>query len=484
MVDIRTLARLSIILIAIATILIIKPGKAVWAQYGACPSYSIPILPNPIGIFRSDMSLCRLGSTSSYELQTTNGLPAYESYPCDGQFILRPTQYISNYFEHTRVLQIVPPYYQYLGSRARIRFLLFNASYHFGGGVTFDPFLISSDDPVLHVQSGNPDTGQLLDYTYTIEYMPMVLGFHDGVVGVPGNGDWWYQVYLVDVGIDTWADYGGFFNVYVEWRENTGTHNPWGMAYGIGSIQVGNENEPFPAHCAVPGAVLPQTPTPTPTGTIAPTPTGTRIPTRTPDPSSPTPTRHTTPFPTAPGGTPLPTRTLIPPVINTIPAEATPSPYPNPNLDPLIFPTIHSGGGVSATVSIPTIAWPTIEAANVPEFPTPGEGPDWTGLIGLLDSDWISDTGAIASSLDPALTDTTVISSPNEIAAVVASSVGTPVAYFKLIPFYMPNTWPYIFTGFLFVVFMIFNIIAKFVLNNLGKILDIIRRIIEIIPGF
>src|SRR5690606_41326430 len=66
------------------------------------------------------------------------------------------------------------------------------------------------------------------------------------------NGDWWYQVYLVDVTVDTWADYGGFFNVYVDWRENTGNHNPWAFAYGIGSIQVGNENEPFPAHCPVP----------------------------------------------------------------------------------------------------------------------------------------------------------------------------------------------------------------------------------------
>src|SRR5690606_41224039 len=123
MVDSKLLARLSIILIVFAGLIVILKSGTIWAQYGACPSYAIPLLPNPVGVFRSDMSLCRLASTVSYELQTTNGLPAYESYPCDGQFILRPTQYIASYLEHTRVLQIVPPYDQYLGSRARVKFL-------------------------------------------------------------------------------------------------------------------------------------------------------------------------------------------------------------------------------------------------------------------------------------------------------------------------------------------------------------------------
>src|SRR5690606_9699663 len=108
--------------------------------------------------------------------------------------------------------------------------------------------------------------------------------------------------------------------------------------------------------------------------------------------------------------------------------------------------------------------------------PPPGGGPDWTGLIDLLGSGWITDTAGIVSSLDPSVTDTTVISSPNQIAAIAASSVSVPVSYAKSVSYYMPNTWPYILAGLGFVTFMFFNVLAKFIINNFGKLLEIVRR--------
>lgn len=290
---------------------------------------------------------------------------------------------------------------------------------------------------------------------------------------------YYYRLFLLDVNIENREAYSNLYSV--RFKFNPGAVY-WIDAHIITSVQISPMDYPIPEMCQAPGTNLPtSTPNWTPPPTRTPIPSTTPFPTWTPN-LTPSPTYW--PLPTAPGGTSLPTMTLAPPVIITVPAESTPTPFAPASLPTLSFPSVPTYAGATpwSTAVIPTIAFPTIEAADTPEIPD-NEPPDIGPLLELLDSDWISDSTSIVSMLDPSVTDTTVISSPNQIVTVMTSGVGLPVSYIKAVNLYMPNTWPYILAGFGFVLWFMFNIIARFILTNLGKILDIVRRVIELIPG-
>lgn len=413
------------------------PDRAA-AQNGACPPNSYLTI-TPQGTWPSDVSVC---SYSPGLVVAWNDI--LDWFPCDQQI----RAFHGNLFApDTLYVVYVPDENQYYGSQVRFKALLF-------GAVQF------AFPPV-------PPPGWTLDNAYVrVQYFN-----NNGILSwgsyqkastyayidtqVEGG---YYRVYLIDETMGTYSGQGGYirFGLTYEPDEDQVKRN-----WGISSVRIGNYYDTMPEHCPVPNANLPNPPTP-------PYPTSTLPPTWTPNPTAgtPTPTPITTPQATAVGGTPPPAWTPTPFSFPTVPAENTPTPW--------------------APVSIPTIAWPTLPPTVVvgviPTIDTTLGGID--ALVETLNDDWQPSVDFGASAIDLDNADTTGTGSPNAIISEITALVSVPVSYVKAIGTYLPNTAPYVAFLVLMASWVPFNMMAKFGLTILSRLFELIRRIIELIPGF
>ncbi len=238
-------------------------------------------------------------------------------------------------------------------------------------------------------------------------------------------------------------------------------------AYRISSLQVASSSYTFPDFCHVDGGAPAPTVTPTPTPQVAATsvPTGTIVVT-----PSPYPTAWGTP-------SPYPTPTFLPIVFPTVRSEATATAWPLPQFRPVDWPTvpaIPTPAGIALTVEADVVAaeratrsW---EMANVgSEMATRWAGPvEWAeGALGWGGAD---------------ITGTVNISSTAGAFGDAVEYIAMPVRMVRTVREYMPNMWPVLATilsGFLVVVAYY---IGKFAIMIVGNLVEIIRRIWEVIP--
>ena len=101
---------------------------------------------------------------------------------------------------------------------------------------------------------------------------------------------------------------------------------------------------------------------------------------------------------------------------------------------------------------------------------------------GAVATEWagISDQGLSLVSI----TNTVGISSPVEIAQDMIANVLVPLSVIRLLQIYMPNLWPLIFGVFVLAVWVFFVLFLKFGLAVASEAFELVRRIIELIPGF
>lgn len=260
------------------------------------------------------------------------------------------------------------------------------------------------------------------------------------------------------------------------------------------SFRVGDAAGGAPGMCDVPGAPTP-TPEPsaTPDGTATNTPTATltSTPTETPTGTPPTPTLTGTPtatdFSTAPPPdetwTPRPTQpapTSTPIILVTVPAQATPTPFGNATMPPLILAT--------ADLPEPGLIFPTpppitVDGTPISNTVNVGDISTRTAEMMIIVTRWYTTTEQAFTWIDPTITTTTGISSPVQIAAMMAESVAAPISWIRAIQYMMPNAWPMVLAALLSLAWMVFIIIAKFAIAVIAEVIEVIRKLIELIPG-
>lgn len=222
-------------------------------------------------------------------------------------------------------------------------------------------------------------------------------------------------------------------------------------------------------------------PTATSTMTASPswTPGGpSATPTHTPDPAhtaTPSLTPTLAPYPTATGGTPVPqpTATAYTPI--EVAGPGTPTPIGISTIGVPAFPTfvaptlIGFGTSVAIGVDVTPNGEAVAMAATVERF---------TADTYIIVTRWagIADNGAFS------ITSTMGISNAQQMAGEIAGSVAAPFSYLKAIQLYMPNLWPTIFFILVAIGWIMFNLIAKYVIAILSEILELVRKAIELIP--
>jgi hypothetical protein len=312
--------------------------------------------------------------------------------------------------------------------------------------------------------------------------------------------------------------------------------------YYFSSVRVVDSGWTPPEMCnGIPYPAPPQ-PTPTPQDT----PTNTPTPTATPTGEWPTPTPSNTPImitltPNTPGPTPShwPTSPPITPSPQATPTQAAlatipvilPTSLPSPMFAPIelpavSFPAPNMPAPTPINVQAPNWAVPvfgdlqfTVPTYSAPITPTFGYTATWPviGTPGPLVTATTPLTLAVGLTPNPTIDALSVVISGTlgdvQIAATrwytvttgggdfliggdtgagsTIATIGTfvsnlslPIRYLKSLQDWFPNIW--VFILFLLIAFAWINfvILAKFLVHNGTKILEVIRRLIELIPGF
>lgn len=431
------LALLGALLIILVTAAQARPAAAQW---GACPpgTYS---LGSPSGIYPGDAIVCS-SALSIVSLVNTNP----ETYPCSQHILHRNAQMSPEHPQQP--VYIIPPADAFLGQRLRVTFFIFTRPKIPGFWII--PPGQEIDDVTLTLRYYNSSGTE-----YSVSSQPLS-AYRRINTYYEGPGRQYYPVYIVDQRLNA-AGAGGYVSARLTYGGDTDQYNHnWAMS----SIKIGNEHDILPEHCQIPNT---ENPGPTP----PPPPTPTLLPTWTPNPSATaTPPPVTTPGATAPGTTPQATWTITPVIFPTTRAESTPTPW--------------------APISLPTISWPTPQPTVV-WADTGGGGDDpelgLGGMINTINNSWQPAIAAVDDWADPNSSAATGNASPVETALEMAQHVTRPVSYVKAIATYMPNLGPYILYLLMLAGFIAFNIMSRFSLSLSARILEIIRRIVELIPG-
>jgi hypothetical protein len=252
-------------------------------------------------------------------------------------------------------------------------------------------------------------------------------------------------------------------------------------------------------YCSVQGVPVPtltMTPTPTATGTPAPTntpnpsatPTGT--PPNTPTPShtptdTATPTHSPTPqiFPTGSGGTSTPFSTRTPPSVNTVQSPRTPTRLPVSDLPTVTVPDVlfPSFGEIGTPVPF------DLELELTPNLTRQAQATEvaeW-GENGLaVVTRWYTSTNFAGGVMSTTITSTTGISTPTQIGISLVSYVGEPFRWIRGIQQYIPNMWPLVLFSLIVFLWIFFTLLVKWAVGVSATVAEIVRRIIELIPGF
>lgn len=224
-------------------------------------------------------------------------------------------------------------------------------------------------------------------------------------------------------------------------------------------------NTPLPTLTNTPGP----TPTPPPGGSTA-TATATTIP-------SLTPTVTPSPLPTGVGGTvtPLPTNTAIFDFV-TVPAYPTGTPIPISTLPTVVFsnistPDVSGFGAITVTLNFSPSVETVDLAATIESI---------GGESSIIATRWFTQTEVALSFLS--VTNTTGISTAVELKDEIVANIATPFVWVRIIQVYMPNTWPIISFLLLAMGWIIFNLLAKYAIGIVSEVLEVLRRIWEMIP--
>jgi hypothetical protein len=278
--------------------------------------------------------------------------------------------------------------------------------------------------------------------------------WYDGVGGI----NHYYNVYLIDQTLPTNDVEAGFFRVFLVFRDES--PQPKRRSFGLASFRVGANDDTFPDHCPIPNAELPATPP-------AATPTGTLPATWTPEPTpSITPTPIITPGATTVNITPLPSVTLTPFVFPTIEAESTPTPFP--------------------PLQLPTIVWPTVDAVTiVPAAATVSStGGTLDTLADTIDSAWSTPSSFAGDSMSTTVTTTTGYNAPISLVVSLTQGISLPIAYAKGVADYIPNTSGFLAVLLSLAAWIMFQYIAKYSIQVVVFVFELLRRIWEAIPFF
>lgn len=372
-------------------------------------------------------------------------------------------------------------------SVVRIRFLYWEGSYLF--------YATPGSEATILVEYITAD-GLQYDYLeIPVNSFPNVVTAYYGFYDLP----YYYRVYMVDffISVPNGGVTNGLFAIAFQGVDMIGD-----MSAHVASLQVGSFNQVFPDFCPLPNGD-PWPLTPTPPGYVSPTPIAT--------PTGTIPFTYT-PAPTAIAGTIMPTRTPTAIVLATLPLIDTPTPYPVISLPTLqfplwIFPTIEPiNTPPPLTVVFPTA---TPAATNTPfgggeDGEELGDGVDEMAAdIAMLATQWVGviDAGYEQMALTRTVGITTWVDSFNilvrgpdpveveQYAALApvpvvqaANTMATVISLIKSLQLYAPSLWPVVLTLLISFSLVTGTIIVKVLTNIVWRLLEWIRRLIELIP--
>lgn len=425
--------------IVVALMLAARAARPAAAQNGACPTGTVQYV-TPLGTWPDGALLC-VPMEYLNEVHTIS----QPNLPC-GQMTLLYNQQAALTTEPE--FYIVPPITQPTNGWSRVRFYVWP-----------EPLALGTDLPPnatvtldYYTPAGVLQARQILNPENDANFIITTWEGDDNGQGV------YYNVYVFDIRMWTNITAGTFKFKYAPNQFPTLPNNVY-----FASIQVGREDYQFPDTCEIPHATLPGTPTPWPTSPPTSTPTGTWVA------PTPTTTPPSTPAPTAPGGTPLPTAVPSPIVFPTVPAENTPTPW--------------------AALILPTISWPEPPPTEVwggVATPTPGSGGAADGLlelVGSISASYSQQQTFAGTALDTTSSDATGVAAPSNIVIELIRNIARPFQYIQALIIYLPNTAPYLLFLLLAAAWVFFNLAGKYALSIIARLLEIIRRLIELIPG-
>lgn len=366
-------------------------------------------------------------------------------------------------------------------NRAQIRMqVMLDSSLDYDVHIRFDAY-DSSNNPL------GSTTVRMMDYPYDLNLLAR-------------------KIYKLDFEIP--FDDGGWVAWYV--TSPAGPYDSYGVRYS--GFKIKDYWYSMPGFCPVNTITPTPTPSPTPTTTASPTPTltptptetgtpsytpdpsvtasttpepsNTPLPTSTPEPSeTPTPSQTYPPFPTSAGGTgtPIPTSTSI--YVSTIRPGNTPTRLSVPG-----FPTVVVTG---VGFPVPDVVGTPVPfdfdldiTPNVTSQAQATQIAEWAGGNLAVVTRWYTTTVFSTGSFSTTITGTAGYSSVVEIAGVLGESVAAPLSYARLIQTYLPNLWPLVLFLILAVGWIFFNLVAKYAISIIGNLGELIRRLIELLPGF
>lgn len=430
-------------------IIIIGIGVAhVNAQSGVCPDNTNEIQIPP-GTYPGGTQPCTEDSARQY-------LRIDADAPCGGGIQDDDTSILNG---HLPIYMVYISPQQFPSGQARLRFIFT------GWNAAGYSYLATNNDPISwQVDSFNPARQNIdtvvVSHTAGTHIQGTNFCAPDAIIcSGPGH---YYQMEIVFDAVQN-----GYATLLVSSPPHISMPD-----YFYTSFQITDSSQPLPDHCQIPGA---PTPTPSPTSTNTPGPTSTPTHTPTLDPSqTPDPTNTPGPPTNTPQHTPTNTPTLYPsqpppsitytphatgtiPPLNTMPAEATPTPW--------------------GAYIIPTISWPTIPSSQ--GQPTPAGFGDLTAL-----GDEIATIEAgLETDIDTTLTETTGIAAPTAIAAFITTNLSEPISYLKAVGFYLPNLWIYIAAFMLMAAWIVFNVFAKYMSGLVKVIYDLLKTLLDTILG-
>jgi hypothetical protein len=431
----------------------------------SCPDFldGHPLWPSPPGTYPGESMVC-IGNDFGDNVYVRYG----DDLPCGG--VLEVNDTINTWLNGWSPIYIAPPANQgYPSGAMRVRF-------YFQGN-----FGSSSHNAVLQVASYNASTGSQVGVV-SLSTGPYLINQTCGF----GCS----KLYEIEVILPAAPGLG---NTVIQLLPTSPT-STYMWSWYMSSLQIddavyhGNYSM-----CTVPNVTPTPTPTEAPTNTPTSTPTGTIPPTNTPTttntplptvtgtPPTATATRTPSPtpqaWPTSSGGTitPLPTRTPI--TIITVAPENTPTRFATPHLAP---------------IQLPSIGFPGLEAVDTPAPFTVGLTPNATTIametqiagysegVGIVTTRWYTTTN---SALGVAgISSTLVISSPQQLAAVIVEPVAAPIRYTKSLALYMPNTWPYVWMIFLLFLWITLILIIKFATAIFASAFHMVRWLWGMLP--
>lgn len=420
------------------------------AQSGTCPDWTNELYPVPPGTYPGTSRICVAENEGGEVGVVYNG-----TMPCGGGTYIDPDYETMINNEWPRIVIVPPQNQQFPSGYAKIGWQMSSLDYLNGNYDSYITYNVETFD----------STGVQIDATQvTSTNFPFEVGF---------NGTRFYE-------IEATLEFspGGFFTMQVIDPEPIYVN----ISYGFGIIIVDGYSGLSQLRCNVPGAA---TPTPSPVPSATPTVTGTLPPTNTPQPTntldpSVTPNTATpTPqsFPTAPGGTitPLPTPTML--TFVTVPALPTPTAWGTMVLPTLDLGEPSFGGGnvpgeTAEAFGVQLTMQPTISAFQTQIAENINRNNDMAEFF--YTEEFFTDTLDISGTMG--------ISTPVEIAGIMAESITTPIAYVKMIQFYLPNIWPLLFGILLMATWVFFILFVKFAIAVISEALELLRRLIELIP--